>query len=456
MNADYDAHAEVETGIGRLDVPRVQHEAAASSSASERGLAISVKNASKCYKLYRKPSHRLWDQLRLGGPRHREFWALRQAYLEIRKGTTVGIIGENGAGKSTLLKLISGITSPTTGSVEVYGRLTSLIELGAGFHPEFSGRENILLACSILGIGRDESDALCPDIIEFSELGEFIDRPVKSYSSGMYVRLGFAVATCVQPEILLVDEALAVGDEHFRAKCMRRLNEFSEGGGTTVFVSHDLGAVRSMCQQVVLLHQGQIVEQGDADRVADAYLKRVKLRGDEALSFAARGASEYPRWGSGEVFVESVSLLGGDGQPTQVLTPGEHTTVRLTYRVDGACKRPVFGLGLYRSDGTYVNGSNHDWRETPLVLNHPPVGETGEVDMALGRLPLLSGEYYLSTFVYDHGLPSPQAIDHAERVLSFRVADANPTQHGLVRMESAWAVRRRLPDGNEDRQESPE
>jgi ABC-type polysaccharide/polyol phosphate transport system ATPase subunit len=425
-------------------------------AATEHGLAISVENASKCYKLYRKPSHRLWDQLRLGGPRYREFWALRQAYLEIRKGTTVGIIGENGAGKSTLLKLIGGITAPSTGSVQVQGRLTSLIELGAGFHPEFSGRENIGLACSILGIGRDEAQALTPQIIEFSELGEFIDRPVKSYSSGMYVRLGFAVATCVHPDILLVDEALAVGDEHFRAKCMRRLNEFSEAGGTTVFVSHDLGAVRSMCQQVVLLHQGRIVEQGDADRVADAYLKRVKARGDEALSFAAREASEYPRWGSGEVLVERVELLGGDGQPTRVLTPGEHTTVRLHYRVHGESRRPVFGLGLYRSDGTYVNGSNHDWRQAPLLLERPPVGETGEVDMALSRLPLLSGEYYLSTFVYDHGVPAPQAIDHAERALSFRVADANPTQHGLMRMESAWAVRRSLPDGTEDRQESPQ
>lgn len=431
-------------------------EAGVGADLPDRGVAISVENASKCYRLYRKPSHRLWDQLRLGGPRYREFWALRQAYLEIRKGTTVGIIGENGAGKSTLLKLIGGISTPTTGSVQISGRLTSLIELGAGFHPEFSGRENISLACSILGLSTAESRELTPEIIEFSELGEFIDRPVKSYSSGMYVRLGFAVATCVNPEILLVDEALAVGDEHFRAKCMRRLNEFAEAGGTTVFVSHDLGAVRGMCQQVVLLHQGRIVEQGDAERVADAYLKRVKARGDEALSFSAREASEYPRWGSGEVFVEEVQVLGGDGQPTQVLSPGEHTTVRFRYRVEGAVKQPVFGVGLYRSDGTYINGSNHDWRETPLVLKNPQPGETGEVDMAMGRLPLLSGEYYLSTFVYDHGVPAPQAIDHAERAHAFRVVDTQSHQHGLIRIDSAWAVRRTLPDGSQVREESPE
>jgi ABC-type polysaccharide/polyol phosphate transport system ATPase subunit len=415
---------------------------------SEHGTyAIRCDGVSKRYRIYAKPLHRLLDALRLGGPRCKDFWALKSAYLEIRKGMTVGLIGENGAGKSTLLKLIAGITQPDSGSVYVSGRLTSLIELGAGFHPEFSGRENIRLACSILGIGPDEIERLTPKIIDFSELGDFIDRPVKTYSSGMYVRLGFAVATCVEPEILLVDEALSVGDEHFRGKCMRRLNEFAESGGTTVFVSHDLGAVRSMCQHVALLHEGEIVEQGSADRVADAYLKRVKARGDERLSMSNRELGEYPRWGSGEIQTEAVEVLGPSGQPAAVFAPGEDLTVRVHYRVRDHVADPVFGLGFYRSDGTYINGSNHEWRSDPLHLTDTRAGEIGTVELRVPDLPLLQGQYYLTSFLYDHSKPSPTAIDHREHVAGFQVVDPDPKQHGLFLMPTSWRIERRPADG---------
>ena len=424
------------------------------TASNEGGLAVVCRGVSKHYQLYSKPIHRLLDALRLGGPRYREFAALRSAYLEIGRGQTVGIIGQNGAGKSTLLKLIAGITKPDGGELEVRGRVTSLIELGAGFHPEFSGRENIGLACSILGMKPDETAALTPRIIDFSELGDFIDRPVKTYSSGMYVRLGFAVATCVDPDILLIDEALSVGDEHFRGKCMRRLNEFAEAGGTTVFVSHDLGAVRQMCQHVVLLHKGEIVEQGSADRVADAYLKRVKELGDERLSFSARMDGEYPRWGSGQMVVDEVDLLGADGRPTRVLAPGEPFTLRMAYHVREAVSDPVFGIGIYRSDGTYLNGSNHSWRDDPIRIEGVQPGETGEVRMTLAALPVHQGEYYVTTFLYDHSKPSPPAIDHREHVLTFQVVDPDPRQHGLFRLDNGWTVRRRLPGGDEVRLES--
>ncbi|QDU67275.1 ABC transporter ATP-binding protein [Engelhardtia mirabilis] len=419
--------------------------AAASRSGSEQ--AIVADGVSKCYRLYQKPMHRLLDSLHIGGPRYREFWALREVYLDVRKGATVGVIGENGAGKSTLLKLLSGVSSPTTGSVQVNGRVTSLIELGAGFHPEFSGIENIGLACSILGMLPDEIAEKTPQIVEFSELGDFIHRPVKDYSSGMYVRLGFAVATCVEPDILLVDEALSVGDEHFRGKCMRRLNEFAEGGGTTLFVSHDLGAVKQMCEHVVLVHEGRVVEQGPAERVADAYLKRVKMRGNDGLSFAARAGGDYPQWGSGEIAVESVELIGPGGQAARVFSSGEQFTVQTRYRVQGAVREPVFGVGIYRSDGTYVNGSNHEWRAQPIQLTGLEPGETGTVEMIVGSLPLLQGEYYISTFLYDHGHPTPVAIDHRERVVVFQVVDELHRQHGMVTLESDWRVRRELAGG---------
>jgi ABC-type polysaccharide/polyol phosphate transport system ATPase subunit len=409
--------------------------------------AIRVRDASKVYRIYDKPSQRLLDALLPRAKRGREFWALRHVYLDVPKGSTVGIIGENGAGKSTLLKLLSGVAEPTTGTVEVQGRVSSLIELGAGFHPEFSGRDNIALACSLLGLSNEEHARVRQPIIDFSELGDFIDRPVKTYSSGMYVRLGFAVATCVQPDVLLIDEALSVGDEHFRGKCINRLNEFRENGGTTVFVSHDLGAVKTMCQHVVLLDGGEVIEQGSPERVASQYLKRVKARGNERLSMIHRGSSEYPRWGSGEIAVEDIALLGADGQACHVFRTNESFTVRMRYRAQSACRLPVFGIGLYRSDGTYICGANHHWRVHPIEIASMEAGESGEVDVALGALPLLEGQYYLTTFLYDHSKAAPTAIDHREHALTFQVIDPDRLQHGLVQLPFAFAVRRQPPAG---------
>jgi ABC-type polysaccharide/polyol phosphate transport system ATPase subunit len=384
--------------------------------------------------------------------RYQEFWALRNVYLDVPHGSTVGIIGENGAGKSTLLKVLTGITAPTTGTVQVQGRVASLLELGAGFHPEFTGRENIRLNCSILGMTPEEIDERFERIVAFSELGDFIERPVKTYSSGMYVRLGFSVAASVDPDILFIDEALSVGDEHFKGKCTNRLNEFREQGKTILFVSHDMGAVKSMCQWVVLLDKGEVLEQGSAEKVADEYLKRAHARGNERLSTLNRGSSEYPRWGSGEVEVVGVDLLGRSG-PTLVLQNGEPFTIRVRWKAHQDCRKPVFGVGLYRSDGTYVNGSNHQWREQPIAIEDIAAGEEGEVEVSCERLPLLHGQYYLTTFLYDHSKPSPTPIDHREHVLTFEVLDARRLQHGMVSLDTSWTSLRRGPRG-ESRQES--
>lgn len=427
------------------------HPAGASGTGTS---AIVARGVSKAYELYAKPIHRLWDLVLPGKRRCREFWALRDVYLDVPKGSTVGIIGENGAGKSTLLKLLTGITRPTSGELFVQGRIASMLELGAGFHPEFSGRENVFLNCSILGMDDEEIRAKFDSIVAFSELGEFIDRPVKTYSSGMYVRLGFSVASSVDPDILLIDEALSVGDEHFKGKCLRRLNEFAEQGKTTVFVSHDLGAVKSMCQWVVLLDQGRVLEQGPAERVADEYLKRAHARGNERLSMLGREQSEYPRWGSGEVEVTRVEMLDAEGRPGHVFESGRPFRVRLTYSAHRAARRPVFGLGLYRSDGTYVNGSNHHWRHEPIDLVDLAPGEEGTVEMAFEALPLLAGQYYLTSFLYDHSVPAPTAIDHREHVLTFEVLDPRHHQHGLLYLPTRWSVERRFPDGRAERRES--
>jgi len=414
------------------------------------GSAIVARDLGKSYRLYDKPVHRLFELFLPGKKLHKEFWAVRRVYLDIPRGSTVGIIGENGAGKSTLLKLLTGITLPTTGAIEVRGRVTSLLELGAGFHPEFSGRDNVHLNCSVLGMTDAEIAERYPKIVEFSELGDFIDRPVKTYSSGMYVRLGFAVAANVDPDILMIDEALSVGDEHFKGKCVNRLNEFREQGKTTVFVSHDMGAVKSMCQHVILLDKGEIAQQGSAEQVADEYLKRAHARGNERLSTLNREASAYPRWGSGEIETTSIDMLGRDGQPSLVYRTGEPFGVRVRYRASGRVREPVFGLGLYRADGTYVNGSNHHWREHPIRLQDVEPGEEGEARMDFEAMPLLSGQYYLTVFVYDHAHAAPTPIDHREHAVTFEVLDGRRHQHGLLSLPTIWSLRRRRPGSAEE------
>ena len=405
-------------------------------------VAIRARDLGKAYQMYSKPVHRLWDLVLPGKKRYREFWAVKNVYLDVPHGSTVGIIGENGAGKSTLLKLLTGIAKPTTGEVAVHGRVASLLELGAGFHPEFSGRDNIYLNCSILGMTDQEIADRFESIVAFSELGEFIDRPVKTYSSGMYVRLGFSVAASVDPDIFIIDEALSVGDEHFRGKCTNRLNEFQEQGRTIVFVSHDMGAVKSMCQHVILLDQGEVLEQGTAEKVADQYLKRAHARGEERLSAINRSAGEYPRWGTGEIEVVEVSLIDQRGEVAHVFDSGASFQLRMRYRCHEAVENPVFGLGFYRSDGTYINGSNHAWRDEPISLGRVPVGEEGEVELSFENMPLLAGQYYLTTFLYDHSKPAPTAIDHQEHAVTFEVVDPRHHQHGILYLPTRWKVTR--------------
>ncbi|MFN8517562.1 MAG: ABC transporter ATP-binding protein [Chloroflexia bacterium] len=230
-------------------------------------LAVSVAGLSKAYRLYRRPSDRLRELLWPRRQRGKVFWALRDVSLAIPQGQVLGLIGPNGSGKSTLLQLIAGVLQPTSGAVAAHGRVTALLELGAGFNPEFTGRENIMLNATLLGLTEAEARAHTPEIIEFAGIGQFLDQPVKTYSSGMYVRLAFAIAVSVQPDILIVDEALAVGDAYFQQRCMRRMRQFRDEGKTIIFVSHDTAAVKALCDRAILLREGQIVDDGRPDEV---------------------------------------------------------------------------------------------------------------------------------------------------------------------------------------------
>ncbi|WP_095078291.1 ABC transporter ATP-binding protein [Pseudomonas sp. Irchel s3h17] len=258
--------------------------------------SIKVENLSKCYHIYDKPRDRLMQMLARGKKQFsREFWALRDVSFSVARGETVGIIGRNGSGKSTLLQMICGTVSPTSGAVQTRGRVAALLELGAGFNAEFTGRENVFLNAAILGVQQEEMEARMEKVLAFSELGDFLDQPVKTYSSGMYARLAFSIAIHVDPEILIVDEALAVGDARFVAKCMRRIKDIQEKGATILFVSHDVGSVRTLCERAIWLDKGHMVEQGDVFPVTGQYMefmfKDEEAEEDTLREEIAQGAS---------------------------------------------------------------------------------------------------------------------------------------------------------------------
>jgi len=361
------------------------------------------------------------------------FTALGGVSFEVPAGSTFGVIGENGSGKSTLLKLMAGITRPTSGSLEVRGRISALIELGAGFHPEISGRENVHINGIMLGLTRREVEERFDEIVAFAELERFIDAPVKTYSSGMYARLGFAVAVHVDPEVLLIDEVLAVGDEAFTRKCLDKIGEFRRRGKTIVLVTHSLGLVEKMCDDILWLRQGLRADQGDPKRVIDAYLTYV-AGGEEALLAGEHGkapadapaqAPDAPgeeaghgyregRWGSREIEITEVRLLDDRDRPRHVYTPGESLTVALSVHASDPVEDFVFGIGLFTTDGVNVYGTNTHLEEFEAETLHG----SGEVRLALQDLRLVEGTYLLDVAAHRRdGTP----YDYHRGLYSFRV-----------------------------------
>ncbi len=325
-------------------------------------LAISAENLSKRFWLHRERRTGLKERVVRGrAPKAQEFWALRDATFSVERGTTFGLIGENGSGKSTTLKVLAGIYRPTEGRVEVNGRVSALLELGAGFHGELTGRENIRLNGAILGLSGRQIDAAMDRIIDFAGIGDFIDSPVKIYSSGMFVRLGFAVAVSLDPEILMVDEVIAVGDEEFQRKCFDHLFELRKRGTTIVLVTHSLGLIRDLCDQAAWLDHGEVRELGAAREVADAYIASVNDRevhaeqGDPGATLSPNGAA---RLGSGEVRITSLEYLDADDDPTPVLLAGSACTIRMHFEARSLISQAVFGLGFLHESGANVAGPN--------------------------------------------------------------------------------------------------
>lgn len=394
---------------------------------------ISLKNVSKCFKRYARPVDRLKELLLPGKIRSEKFWALQPLNLEIHKGETLGIIGQNGSGKSTLLQMIAGTLQPTTGEIAVKGRVSALLELGSGFNPEFTGRQNVFFNGRILGLTQAEIAARFDDIASFADIGDFIDQPVKTYSSGMFVRLAFAVAVNVSAEILIVDEALAVGDVIFQYRCMRRMKELMDSGITTLFVSHDPGAVRTLCNRAILLHQGKLVSSGRPEQLMNQYVKMMtdlelersnqpaKQSSPRSLNSQLDTTADFSRArrGSQTIQIMSVSLLDQTGETTEPLptvTFGELATIRIKLKASSSVPELIVGFFICNKNGVELLGTNT--LEEGLQLKPLSADDQLTVEFRL-KIPLRPDAYSLTVACTESMVAVTS--DWIENVLVFQV-----------------------------------
>jgi ABC-type polysaccharide/polyol phosphate transport system ATPase subunit len=399
---------------------------------------VSVEDVSKRFRIYHERNQSLKAAvMRRGRASYEEFWALRDVSLEVPASVTYGLIGENGSGKSTLLKCIARILLPDAGRVVTDGKVAALLELGSGFHPELSGRENVFLNGSILGLSRGEITRRFDDIVGFAGLERFIDTPVKNYSSGMYVRLGFSVAINVDPDILLVDEVLAVGDESFQRRCAERFADFRRAGRTVVLVSHAMGQLRNLCDEVAWLEHGRLKAVGSPGNVVDDYVGAAHAAREAVPAGGGAEPADRSRWGSGEARIDRVELLDAAGRPTSSVRTGDPVTVRLRWSTREPVDRPVFGVAVHSLDGVEVTGPNT--RDVDLVPDK--IDGSGIVDLAVPRLLLLPGTYELSGAVYDYSRTHP--YDHRHRVYRFDVETGRPREaHGFTSLGGSWRADR--------------
>ena len=375
---------------------------------------IQVRNLDKMYKLYEKPSDRLKESLGLTRKKcYREHYAHHDINFEVEQGETVGIIGTNGSGKSTILKIITGVLNPTAGEVVVDGRISALLELGAGFNPEYSGLENVYLNGTMIGFSKEEIEQRLDDILSFADIGDFIHQPVKMYSSGMFVRLAFAVAINIEPEILIVDEALSVGDVFFQAKCYHKFEEFKKQGKTILFVSHDLSSVSKYCDRVILLNKGQKLDEGEPKEMVDLY-KQLLVKQDPVkqgtqgaeAEVQAQSQTQTGSWQSsfqtnpntleyGEKQAEIVDFVVEDarGRYTNTIEKGERFKIKMKIHFNEDIQEPIMAFTFKNIRGTEITGTNTMYEKA--VVPHPEAGKECIVTFQQ-KMDLQGGEYLLS------------------------------------------------------------
>jgi ABC-2 type transport system ATP-binding protein len=356
-------------------------------------VAVQADSVSKRYRIYHNKSRTLKETVFRGRGQFEEFNALNEVSLTVHEGESVGILGANGSGKSTLLKMVARIIRPDAGRVTVNGTVSALLEVGAGFHPEYTGRENVYLYGALLGLRRDEINDRFGEILDFSGLERFIDNPVKNYSSGMYMRLGFSVAIHVDPDIILIDEVLAVGDAAFARRCLERIADLRGAGRTIVFVSHDLVTMRELCQRAVWLDEGRVMVDGPADRAIGLY----KQSQDERSRVSEPGPDQVQRWGSGEVTIEGVRILDELGAETTALEHGEAGFIEVEMECRERLSGVSVGVGVFKRDGTYCTGVSMGSDECAADL--PPGRHRARLQ--LEGVSLIPGSYLLDIGVLE-------------------------------------------------------
>ena len=408
----------------------------------EAPVVIDVRDVKKKFRVYRDRGNTLKERLLFAGRRkHEDHWVLKGISFQVRRGEAVGLIGENGCGKSTTLKMLTKILYPDEGTITMNGRVSSLIELGAGFHPDLSGRENIYTNASIFGLSRREIDRRLEGIIAFSELEEFIDHPVRTYSSGMYMRLAFAVAINVDADILLIDEILAVGDAAFQAKCFAKMQEIKAKGTTIVIVSHAMAQLEQICERSIWIEDGVIRMDGAPRDVHPHYMERMsrknqQRRADEASDRVMEEKDEagnLKRWGSGEARMTAVTVLDAEGKERKTYTPWEPFTVHIEYTAEKRLEDAVIGLALYREDGTLVYGTN------TLIDTSEPVALEGfgAIDLRIGSIPVANGRYSVDLAIHR---PDGFNYDFWRDICTLDIADKVQAS-GAIALEHQWDVR---------------
>ena len=416
-------------------LPKVDASDLAATKARPSDVAIAARNLGKVYHIYDRPADRLKQALfRWRKTYFKEFWAVKGANFDVRRSETVGILGRNGAGKSTLLQMISGVLAPSTGEVRVSGRIVPLLELGSGFNPEFTGRENVYLYGAILGLSKDQIDAKFESIAKFADIGMFIDQPLKTYSSGMHGRLAFSVASHVDPDILIVDEILAVGDAAFKSKCTKVFHRLRDNGCTILLVAHDPYLIKTFCSQALYLSKGEQIAFGAADVVADKYQKEIESAQMADKTFESEmPEAEHDLTGLNLFTIPTVELLGPDGRPTDRLRTGDTARLRFRYKtLKGGADKITFVMSLYRHDMLYICGT------TTLMDKLPPFtpGKGGEVTVEFPNLRLLAGSYIFRVAIDDDrafGIYTEQYTKPIQVVDSMEAV-------GLMNVERSWSV----------------
>ena len=393
--------------------------------------AISVTSLSKNFRLYHERNRYIKAALLRGRrAKYEEFWALKDVSFEVPHGATLGIIGSNGSGKTTMLKCLTGIYTPERGSIKVDGKLAALLELGAGFHPELTGSENIFLNGAILGMSKQDIQSKFASIVEFAGLEKFIDTPVKNFSSGMVVRLGFSIASHVEPEILLIDEILSVGDQDFQRKSSEKIEEFRREGRTIVVVSHSLGLVQQLCKEVIWLDKGQIKQSGLAAEVIAAYT------GGSYAKQTEIDESQRNRWGTGDARINSIELLSQDGSPVEVIESSAALQMRFQISAHTRLESPILRVQITRLNGDVIWATSTQRGADTLRILDGAATATLNID----SIHLLEGSYYVSASITDS--TGTTEFDHCENWVRLNVHKTNVFDEGIVAINSHWNLER--------------